>query len=100
MEQMTFIGETVPVEWTQEMGWKRPLCFVWQGERHVVKEVLARWEDHSFPRAAPKRKRWYHRRHRTYYEVETLTGDRFRLYLDRGAAQPLWTLLGRLVSPS
>ncbi|MEW6524576.1 MAG: hypothetical protein AB1445_13695 [Bacillota bacterium] len=41
----------------------------------------------------PRRPRWYHRRHRTYYQVRTTQGRRFILYWDRGGKTHQWVLL-------
>jgi len=96
---MEFIGRPVEVEWVQEAGWKRPVTFVWDGRTWRVKAVVARWDDYGFGVAAPSRKKWYQRRHRTCYEVETEEGERFHLYLDRAGGRRHWVLLGRLVPP-
>jgi len=39
------------------------------------------------------------RHHRNYYHVETDTGERFEIYLDRGAKRPEWVLLKHPGSP-
>lgn len=96
---MEFIGRPVEVEWVQETGWKRPVALTWGGRTLRVQAVVARWDDHGFGVAAPSRKRWYQRRHRTWYEVETEDGERFRLYLDRAGGRRCWVLVGRLAGP-
>lgn len=96
---MEFIGREIRVEWVQEPGWKRPVALLWDGRTLRVSTVIARWDDYGFGLAAPRRKKWYHRRHRTWYEVETEGGDRFRLYMDRGG-RGSWVLVGRVGGPA
>lgn len=97
---MEFIGRTVQVDWVQEAGWKRPVSFTWGDRTYRVKAVVARWDDYGFGTAAPSRKKWYQRRHRTCYEVETEDGMRFRLYLDRAGGRRHWVLWGCISAPS
>ncbi|MDI6823861.1 MAG: DUF6504 family protein [Bacillota bacterium] len=96
---MEFIGRPVAVEWVQEAGWKRPVAFTWGGRTLRVQAVVARWDDYGFGLAAPARKKWYQRRHRTCYEVETEGGERFRLYLDRAGGRRRWVLVSRIRGP-
>jgi hypothetical protein len=91
----TFIGATVEVEAVQELGWQRPVRFRLDGVWHDVAGVEERWEDHGFPAAAPRRPRWYHRRHRTGYRVRTAGGALYTLYWDRGGPSHRWVLAAR-----
>lgn len=97
---MEFIGRPVTVEWVQEPGWMRPVTFTWADRTFRVRAVVARWDDYGFGLAPPARKKWYQRRHRTCYEVETEGGERFRLYLDRAGGRRRWVLVGRLGGPT
>lgn len=90
---MEFIGDLIKVE-TEGLV-KRPVRFVWRGRTYAITRILAGWHDYSMPTGI-RRPRWTMRRHRNYYHVETETGERFELYLDRGAKQPVWILSSRL----
>lgn len=92
---MDFIGEVIPVETEGEV--KRPARFAWRGRDYTIVRILASWRDFSMP-AQVHRPRFTMRHHRNYYHVETDTGDRFEIYLDRGAKQPEWVLLKHLGS--
>ena len=88
-----FIGETVKVDWVQEVGFKRPASIAWSGETLAVKDVLMKWEDHGFGSSPPKKRPWYLRRHRTCYRVRTTEERVFEMYLDRGAQKETWVLV-------
>lgn len=98
-EAAGFIGETVRVRWTQEVGYKRPTTITRDGEDIAVQEVLMKWEDHAFGQSPPKRRSWWLRRHRTYYRVRTVDGRVFELYLDRGAQKETWVLVKEVGHP-
>lgn len=88
-----FIGETVKVVWTQEVGYKRPVTVIWSGGDIEVQDILMKWEDHGFGSSPPKKRPWYLRRHRTYYRVRDSLGRAFEMYLDRGAEKETWVLV-------
>jgi len=88
-----FIGSTVTVDWTQEVGFKRPVAIVVDGTRISIDRVLDRWDDHGFGQAPPKKRAWYLRRHRTCYRVLAEDGRVLELYLDRAAEKETWVLV-------
>ena len=88
-----FIGQVIEVRLVGEV--KRPAGFRWRGREYSITRILARWHDYAMPPQL-RRKKWTMRRHRNYYHVETDSGDRFELYLDRGAKRPEWVLLKHL----
>ncbi len=90
---MDFIGEVVEVQTEGEV--KQPASFRWRGQEYRVVRILASWQDYSMP-AGLRRPMWTMRRHRNYYHVQTQTGERFEMYLDRGAKRPEWVLLKHL----
>ena len=93
---MEFIGEVITVETQGEV--KRPARFSWRGRTYRVVRILASWQDYSMPAQVP-RPNWRMRHHRNYYHVQTDTGERFEIYLDRGAKRREWVLLKHLGSP-
>ncbi len=93
---MEFIGEVVEVESEGEV--KRPARFRWRGREYRIVQILASWQDYSMPHGVRKRL-FTMRRHRNYYHVQTETGERFEIYLDRGAKRPEWVLLKHLGMP-
>ena len=90
---MEFIGEVIRVETEGEV--KRPARFTWRGREYQVLRVIGGWHDYSLPTTV-KHPRWTMRRHRNYYHVETDTGERFEMYLDRGSKRHEWVLLKHL----
>jgi hypothetical protein len=90
---MEFIGEVISVETEGEV--KRPAGFTWRGQDYRVERILASWHDFQMPTEL-RRPKWTMRHHRNYYHVQTDTGERFEIYLDRGAKRPEWILLKRL----
>lgn len=90
---MDFIGEVIEVETEGEV--KRPARFTWRGREYTIARILASWQDSSMP-SSLRRPKWTMRHHRNYYHVETDSGDRFEIYLDRGAKNPQWVLLKHL----
>lgn len=92
-----FIGEPISMEWVQEVGFKRPVSFTWDGKLYVVKDILMKWDDYGFGASPPKRRTWWMRRHRTYYHVLTETGQVFEIYLDRASHKSVWVLVKEVV---
>ena len=97
-----FFGETIRVETGGEL--KEPRVFWIGDEQHTVAKVLAMWQDAGFGKVQVRRPRWFMRHHRTYYRVQTTTGEMFELYYDRGVslAHPQykkWYLTKRLKTP-
>ncbi len=94
-----FIGE--PVEVTTAGEIKAPVSFRLGGREYHVAEVLDLWQDYGFGRSPLKRRRWWQRRHRTYYRVRTAEGEIYELYHDRGtrleaARRGTWYLYRKL----
>jgi hypothetical protein len=90
---MEFIGEVIEVQTEGEA--KRPASFSWRDQTYRVERILTSWRDYGMP-AQLHRPKWTMRHHRNYYHVQTQSGERFEIYLDRGAKRPEWVLLGRL----
>jgi len=90
---MEFIGETISVQ-TQGQA-KRPASFSWRDRTYRIDRILVSWRDYAMP-AHLRRPKWTMRRHRNYYHVQTDSGERFEIYLDRGAKRLEWVLLKRL----
>ncbi|QUL99096.1 MAG: hypothetical protein IMF26_03240 [Candidatus Fermentithermobacillus carboniphilus] len=93
-----FIGKVVPVEVSQEIGFKRPVSFTWDSQVYRVTEILLKWEDYGFGQSPPKNRHWWLRRHRTYYHVLTDSGRIFELYYDRASKKPSWVLVKEIAS--
>ncbi len=87
-----FIGKRINVEYVQEVGWRRPVKFSVGKEMHNVREVLSRWEQHTF------RDPWWQRRHRVHYIVLLDNGKQYEIYWDRGPSGEgkEWVLLKEL----
>ncbi len=92
---MEFISEVIKVDTEGDV--KRPARFTWRGQTYRIVRILASWQDASMP-SELRRPKWTMRRHRNYYHVETDSGERFEIYLDRGAKRPEWVLLKHLGS--
>ena len=90
---MGFVGEVIEVETEGQV--KRPVRFRWRGRTYEIVRILTSWQDHSMPEQL-RRPKWTMRRHRNYHHVETEEGDRFEIYLDRGAKRREWVLLEHL----
>lgn len=90
---MEFVGEVIAVESGGEV--KRPASFLWRGRTYRIERILASRHDHGMPTEL-HRPKWTMRHHRNYYHVQTDAGERFEIYLDRGAKRPEWVLLKRL----
>lgn len=93
---MDFIGEVIDVECEGEV--KLPVRFRWRGREYRITKILTSWQDYAMPKGVRK-KLFTMRHHRNYYHVETESGERFEIYLDRGAKQPDWVLLKDLGKP-
>ncbi|MBE7560074.1 hypothetical protein HS125_14505 [bacterium] len=83
-----FISEEVEVEIGPQPG--IPAGFTWRDRRFVVARVLAHQLrlDHE--------RRWYRRRHRDWFVVQTETGEFFKLYRHRGPGRSYWVLYEEL----
>jgi hypothetical protein len=77
-----FFGRQIEVATSGEV--KVPVSFRLDDREYIISEVLESWPDHGYGKSPPKRKKWYHRRHRNYYRVKTTEGDVFEIYYDRG----------------
>ena len=76
-----FLGEQIEV--TEGDGVDGPARFVLRGVAYETAEVELAWQDHGHPRGV-KHPSWRTRRHRNYFRIRTTSGERFRIYLDRG----------------
>ncbi len=80
-----FFGREVQVTVSSEV--KVPTAFRLDDREYVIADIIAAWPDHGFgPTAAGRKKRWWERRHRNYYQVKTTEGDVFEIYYDRGTS--------------
>ncbi|MHC4248024.1 MAG: DUF6504 family protein [Planctomycetota bacterium] len=92
-----FVGERIDV--AEGSGVEGPLRFTWRGREYVTEELERVWQDRGQP-SGLARPSWRTRRHRNYFEVRTASGERFRVYLDRGTkadAPRVWVLERRLL---
>ena len=89
-----FIDESIEIKF-ERAPW-RPEAFIWRGAEHAIARVLDTWFDHGWGPLRQRPKRWWQRRHRTYYRVETRQGEIYEIYHDR--ARQEWTLYRRLES--
>lgn len=83
-----FIDERIEVKF-QRTPWHLE-AFIWRGEEHVIARVLDSWFDYGWGPLQQRPKRWWQRRHRTYYRVETREGETYEIYHDRARRE--WTL--------
>ena len=83
-----FIGDEVEVHFARKPG--PPTSFTWRQAEFTITRII------SMQRALDFRKRWWQRRHRDYYEVETDSGETFKLYFNRGPGRRYWVLYERL----
>ena len=72
----------------------RPAGFSWRGANFPIRWVLDVRFDYGWGPLRYSPKRWWQRRHRTYYRVQTESGERFELYNDRALGR--WVLYRRL----
>lgn len=71
-----------------------PRAFTWRGQRYPVVRILRTWHDVGFAdRGRPHR--WWERRRRTYFRLQTESGDTWDIYLDRGGQGRRWYLSRR-----
>ena len=80
---MKFIGKEIEVTTGGEV--KAPVSFRLEDRQYIIAEILEQWPDYGYGKQPPKRKKWYHRRHRNYYRVKTTEGEVYEIYYDRGA---------------
>lgn len=80
-----FFGREVEVRISGEV--KTPISFRLDEREYIISEIVAAWPDYGFgPTAEGRKKRWWQRRHRNYYQVKTTEGDVFEIYYDRGTS--------------
>ena len=79
---MKFIGKDIEVTTGGDI--KVPVSFRLDDCQYIIDDILEQWPDYGYGKQPPKRKRWYHRRHRNYYKVKTTEGNVFEIYYDRG----------------
>ena len=80
-----FFGKEVEVTTDGEV--KVPVSFRLGEREYVISEIIDAWPDHGFgPSTAPRKRRWWQRRHRNYYRVKTTEGEVFEIYYDRGTS--------------
>ncbi len=85
-----FVDEPVKVELAQEVPGKPPAALEWRGQRFRVERIEATWHDAAWGPLRTTSKRWWQRRHRTYYQVK-VPGERIlEVYYDRGLGR--WIL--------
>lgn len=89
-----FIDEEVEVALDEAKPGKPPSRFVWRKEQYDIDSIEAVWVDKSFGPLRHGPKRWWQRRHRTYYQVMA-RGRIYEIYHDRGLGR--WTLLRCIV---
>ena len=93
-----FVGERIEV--AEGSGVEGPVRFTWRGREYVTAEVERAWQDRGQPTGVA-RTSWRTRRHRNCFEVRAASGERFRIYLDRGTkadAPRVWVLERRLAA--
>lgn len=88
-----FVHESIAVETPRKPG--PPVSFAWRGRSHRITRVRRTWFDYGWGPLRPGWGRWWQRRHRTYYQVETEEGRCFEFYLDRGRGA--WVLTRELI---
>ncbi len=85
-----FISEPIEVAQAQDLPGKPPTSVRWRGQDYRVEHVEATWQDASWGPLRTRSKRWWQRRHRTYYQLKVADRRIFELYHDRGVGQ--WVL--------
>lgn len=85
-----FISEVIDVEQDASLPGKPPVALTWRGERHPVERVEATWVDTTWGPLHTRAKRWWQRRHRTYYQLKVSGPRMFEVYHDRGVGR--WVL--------
>jgi hypothetical protein len=90
------ISERIEVELSDGRGALRePQAFVWRGRRYQVAEVISAWAEVGFG-AGERTRTWYRRRHRNHWQVRTVEGAVYELYLDRSGGRRDWVLARKL----
>jgi hypothetical protein len=84
-----FISEPIEVE-QSDLPSKPPVSLRWRDEDYPVEHVEATWHDASWGPLRTRVKRWWQRRHRTYYQLRVAGGRIFEVYNDRGLGR--WVL--------
>lgn len=82
--RVEFISEEIAVEQEQTVPGKPPTAVRWRGTRYPVERVEATWPDSSWGPLRTRAKRWWQRRHRTYYQLKVAQERIFEVYHDRG----------------
>lgn len=92
----SLISERIEVELSGGPGeLHEPLAFAWRGERYEVAQVLSAWTEVGFG-AGERTRTWYRRRHRNHWQVRTVDGAVYELYLDRSGSRREWVLARKL----
>ena len=89
-----FIGEPITIALDEGRPGKPPASFEWRNETYLIEAIEATWVDAGWGPLRSRSKRWWQRRHRTYFQV-TARGQLFEIYHDRGLDS--WTLYRRLI---
>ncbi|UCH34644.1 MAG: hypothetical protein JSV65_19340 [Armatimonadota bacterium] len=85
-----FVDEPIEVELAEDKPGRPPVAVTWRDDEYGVEHIEAVWHDASWGPLQARPKRWWQRRHRTYYQVKVSGGRIFELYHDRGVRQ--WIL--------
>jgi len=88
-----FLGVEVEVTFAAKPG--PPSAFVRGAETIPITRVLSSWTDTGWGGLPTKARRWWLKRRRDYYLVETPQGV-FELYHDRGEKRERWMLVRRV----
>lgn len=88
-----FLGVEVEVAFAKKSG--PPTGFVRGQETVPITRVLSSWTDTGWGGLPSQARRWWLKRRRTYYLVDTPQGV-FELYHDRGGRQERWMLVRRV----
>ena len=94
-----FLGETITVD--EGDGVRGPVRFRLRGKTYETVELERVWQDRGQP-STVKHPDWRTRHHRNWFDVRTKSGERFRIYLDRGTkkgARWTWVAERRIVAP-
>ncbi len=97
-ETHEFVGEEIEV--VEGDGLKGPMRFRWRGRAYETAEIENAWHDRGQPQGV-MHPSWLTRRHRNYFDLRTTTGERLRVYLDRGtkmSAPRKWVVERRVVT--
>ena len=94
-----FLGDPITVD--EGDGVRGPVRFRLRGKTYETVELERVWQDRGQP-STVKRPDWRTRHHRNWFDVRTKSGERFRIYLDRGTkkgARWTWVAERRIVAP-